>query len=107
MLREVMEKRRIALISQVPSTTCSQERNPQDTHEQKLEYVLALQTTQILRFENVCRPETNHSQQSLVRPSKDGLQAHLGTCEKCHLSPEVLIPLVKGLWSRPSTRPLA
>lgn len=107
MLREMMEKRRIALISQVPSTTCSQERNPQGTHEQKLEYVLALQTTQILRFENVRWPETSLSQQSLVRPSKDGLQAHLGTCEKCHLSPEVLIPLVEGLWSRPSSRPLA
>lgn len=101
MLREVMEKRRIA-----PSTTCSQERKPPDTHEQKLEYALALQTTQILRFENVCRPETSHSQQSLVA-SKDDLQAHPGACEKCHLSPEVLNLLVEGVWSHPSTRRLA
>ena len=106
MLREVMEKRRIALISQVPSTTCSQERKPPDTHEQKLEYALAPQTTQILRFENVYRPETSHYQQSLVA-FKDGLQAHLGACEKCHLPPEVLNLLVEGLWSHPSTRCLA
>lgn len=96
----------IALISQVPSTARSQERKPQDNREQKLEYALALQTTQILPFENVCWPETSHSQQSLVA-SKDDLQAHLGACEKCHLSLAVLIPLVEGLWSHPSTRPLA